>query len=225
MLESFLKSQQLCACIRSISKQVGSQLCDPTPISSPVGGLLNTINKSNLVFISYGLLERDGDGDKAEAEKFSGKARVLVITQRFMLHSFSTIYQHQKSPAKLGLNRIVSSTNLCEIGHFFDYTYEIIRFKENTFIEMYKLCVAHVLLLLITWGLCICLTSTRNLIISTLWQNLQHTHSDTKRFFLVFQRNFQPLSLCPQLMLSYFSQNILIFAIDNKRPPELNLDS
>ena len=94
-------------------------MCDPTPISSPVGGLLNTINKSNLVFISYRLLERDGDGDKAEAEKFSGKARVLVITQRVILRSFSTIYQHQKSPAKLGLYRIVYSTKCVELVTFF----------------------------------------------------------------------------------------------------------
>ena len=98
-------------------------MCDPTPISSPVGGLLDTINKSNLVFISYGLLERDGDGDKAEAEKFSGKARVLVITQRVILHSFSTIYQHQKSPAKLGLCQIVNSTKCVELVIFY-YKYE-----------------------------------------------------------------------------------------------------
>ena len=93
-------------------------------------------------------------------------------------------HQHQKSPAKLGLCRIVNSTKCVELVIFY-YKYEKWSYfiLGNDYIEMYELCVARGLLLLITWGLCICLTSTRNLIISTLWQNLQHTHFHKKKLF------------------------------------------
>ena len=98
-------------------------------------------------------------------------------------------HQHQKSPAKLGLCRIVNSTKCMELVIFY-YKYEKWSYfiLGNDYIEMYELCVARGLLLLITWGLCICLTSTRNLIISTLWQNLQHTHFHKKSFFV--SKNF-----------------------------------
>ena len=57
-------------------------MCDPTPISSPVGGLLDTINKSNLVFISFRLLKCDGDADKDFMSSFWAEH---LITQGLIL--------------------------------------------------------------------------------------------------------------------------------------------
>ena len=67
---------------RPLRSCIGSWLCDPTPISSPVGGLLDTINKSNLVFISFRLLKCDGDADKDFMSSFWAEH---LITQGLIL--------------------------------------------------------------------------------------------------------------------------------------------
>ena len=129
---------------------------------------------------------------RLKLKNFRAKPRVLVITQRVILHSFSTIYQHQKSPAKLGFRRNVSCTKCLKLVIFRMAEFDKWQLFYSKRILTLEWCTkyARVLPLLIIWELCICLTSTRNLIISTLGQNLQHTHFHKKGYFFVDSKNF-----------------------------------